>query len=99
MSRLHLAFFSPFNPEKSGVSDYSEELLPHLARSADVDLVADGYELSNHSIVRQFKVLDVSGFLSRAASFDMPVYQVANSAYQHGYMIPCMERYPGVVVL
>ncbi|HEY3442725.1 MAG TPA: glycosyltransferase family 4 protein [Paludibaculum sp.] len=99
MSRRRIAFFSPFSPERSGVSDYSEELLPHLAAGADVDLVADGYRLTNPAISAQFQTLNRDEFFSRADSYDMPVYQVANSLRQHGYMIPCMERFPGVVVL
>ena len=28
---MHLAYFSPLGPQRSGIADYSEELLPHLA--------------------------------------------------------------------
>lgn len=99
MSRPRIAFFSPFNPQRSGVSDYSEELLPYLARHADVDLVADGYSLSNPEIAGRFQTVSVDQFLTRAAGYRMPVYQVANSARQHAYMLPCLDRFPGVVVL
>jgi glycosyltransferase involved in cell wall biosynthesis len=99
MRRLRLAFFSPFNPQKSGVSDYSEELLPYLAEKADIDLITGPYPLSNPEMVRRFRVRSVDEFLADAASYDLPVYQVANSFEHHGYMLPAMERVPGVVVL
>lgn len=99
MSRARIAFFSPFNPQRSGVSDYSEELLPALSQKADVELVVDGYSLGNASIAGQFRVVTGPGFRATAAEYSMPVYQVANSAAQHGYMLPYLEEFPGVVVL
>ncbi|MFO7538913.1 MAG: hypothetical protein R6X32_12780, partial [Chloroflexota bacterium] len=36
--RLRLAYFSPLPPARSGIADYSAELLPHLARLADVTI-------------------------------------------------------------
>src|SRR5688572_32261198 len=98
MRRLRLAFFPPFNPEKSGVSDYSEELLPYLAEKADIDLVTGPYKLSNPSIAGKFRVLSAAEFLAHADDYDMPIYQIANSVHQHGYMVPCMLARPGVSV-
>ncbi len=98
MSRLRIAFFSPLNPQKSGVSDYSEELLPYLADHADLELVTGDYALSNGSIASRFPVLSASAFLRNRDRFDGAIYQLANSYYHHGYMIPCMERMPGLSV-
>src|SRR6202011_5709326 len=70
-----------------------------LAEKADVDLVAGPYQLSNPAITRRFRVLSGEEFRKQAARYDMTVYQVANSFYQHGYMIPYMRSHPGVVVL
>jgi len=99
MPRLRLAFFSPFNPQRTGVSDYSEELLPCLAEKADVDLVAGPYRLSNKAITSRFRLLHGEEFVANAASYDMSIYQIANSFPQHAYMIPFMESFPGVMVL
>ena len=42
---MRLALFSPFPPLASGIADYSYELLPQLARHAEVDLfIDDGYQ-------------------------------------------------------
>ena len=35
---LHLAYFSPLPPARTGIADYSQELLPHLAQSAQLTL-------------------------------------------------------------
>jgi hypothetical protein len=92
---MRIAFFSPFNPQKTGVSDYSEELLPHLAEHAEIDLVVNGYPLSNPGIGNRFRILTPHDFTSNPGRYDMAVYQLANNLEQHGYMIPCMKRAPG----
>jgi len=96
---MRLAFFSPFNPLKTGVADYSEELLPSLAEHSDVDLVVDRYALSNPAIRDRFRVLTPAQFIAHADRYDMAVYQLANSVDQHGYMVPCMKHAPGITVL
>jgi len=53
-----IAYFSPLNPQKSGISDYSEELLPHLARYFDIDLFVDGYQPSSDRIINDFRAYD-----------------------------------------
>ena len=99
MGRLRLAFFSPYRPQRSGIADYSEDLLPDLGNLADVDLVAGAYRLSNEAIARRFRVRTVAGFLAAPAAYDAAIYQVGNNLDHHGYMTTCMRRAPGILVL
>ena len=46
IDEMKLAVFSPLNPLRSGISDYTEQLLPYLARFADVDLFVAGFRPS-----------------------------------------------------
>lgn len=39
-SRRRIAYFSPLPPTRSGIADYSAELLPHLAQAAQITLFA-----------------------------------------------------------
>ena len=39
---MRVAYFSPFPPERTGISEYSELLLPALRERADVEVVARG---------------------------------------------------------
>ncbi len=98
MSKLRLAFFSPFSPQRSGIADYSEELLPSLAELAEVTLVAGSIPPSDE-VTRRFRVIGVEQFWRSRSSFDLPVYQVGNSLEHHGYMIDCVVRAPGLLVL
>ncbi len=99
MSRLRLAVFTPLNPLKSGISDYSEELLPRLGDMADLEIVTGPYKPTNESIRRRFEIIQTDEFLRRRSRYDSVVYQVGNSLPFHGYMVPCMRQVPGVVVL
>ncbi len=55
---MRLAYFSPLNPQPSGISDYSEELLPYLAAQAEITLFVDGFEPTNRAIRDRFTYHD-----------------------------------------
>ena len=55
---MKLAYFSPLLPHRSGISDYSEELLPYLARAAEITLFVDGFQPSNHAVTSRFEICD-----------------------------------------
>jgi len=84
----------------SGISDYSEELLPYLARHAQIDLFIDDYEPSNREIVDSFSIFHHQEFerLARERRYDMCLYQMGNSPY-HEYIYRQSLRHPGVTVL
>lgn len=98
--RPKAAFFSPLTPKKSGISDYSEELLPWLQFYIDVDLFVDDYQPSSEEIIRNFQVFSYRSFdqLFEERKYDIVIYQMGNSEF-HEYMYPILQRYPGLVVL
>jgi glycosyltransferase involved in cell wall biosynthesis len=57
--KLNLAYYSPLNPIQSGISDYSEDLLPYLAHYARLDLFVDNYIPTNQAITSAFAVYTV----------------------------------------
>ena len=97
-ARPRLAYFSPLPPEKSGISAYSAELLPELARFYNIEVVVDQDVVSNKWIEANFPVHSVSFFERHATEYDRIVYQMGNSPF-HIYMFDALRRYPGVVVL
>ena len=78
---LKLAYFSPLPPQPSGISDYSQELLPHLAAVADPHLFIDDYEPSDHTIKWRYPLRNYREFAWRQAEegFDSAVYQMATA--------------------
>jgi glycosyltransferase involved in cell wall biosynthesis len=97
---VRIAYFSPLNPQPTGISDYSEELLPHLARHAELDLFVDGYQPSNPVIVERFEVFDSRCFprLQRRRRYDVCLYHMGNDP-SHQYICETMLHYPGITVL
>lgn len=93
-----IAFWTPLNPCKSGISDYSESLLPHLSKYMDIDIYVDGYHPTNDSIVDQFAIYDALVYPTLTARYDINLYQIGNSSF-HEYMYNTLLNYPGVVVL
>jgi glycosyltransferase involved in cell wall biosynthesis len=100
MSRLRIAYWSPLNPCRSGISDYSENLLFHLAQYADIDIYVDGYTPTNEFIVDKFAVYDYKSYstLALEQGYDVNLYQMGNSPY-HEYIYETLLTEPGVVVL
>lgn len=95
--RPRLAYFSPLPPQRSGISDYSAELIPELARHYDIDVIAAHVaDVSANDL--PCVVRDVAWFMRHSADYDRVLYQVGNSHF-HSYMFPLIARYPGVVVL
>ncbi len=99
---MKLAFFSPLSPQRSGISNYSEDLLPFLAKGADIDLFTDKDIRPTHpAISDHFSVFPYTQFVERhqAASYDLCLYQMGNNPKYHHYMDNLIQMYPGIVTL
>jgi hypothetical protein len=94
---MRLAFFSPLNPVPSGISDYSEELLPLLARAFEIELIVDRYLPANPALSR-FPRHTPDEFKTRAHEFDLALYQMGNSP-AHAKIYKMLREIPGVVVM
>jgi len=93
-----LAYFSPLPPERSGIADYSAELLPELSRYYDIELIADLDLVGDVWLNANFPVKSVHWFEENPGHFDRVLYHFGNSVF-HGHMFGLLERVPGVVVL
>ena len=93
---MKLAYFSPLNPRRSGISDYSEALLPHLGKHAEIDIFVEDYRPENQEIAHLFPVRPWQEFERR--HYDAVLYQMGNNPY-HVYIRDLALRIPGVMVL
>src|SRR4029078_3082780 len=99
---MKLAYFSPLGPQRSGVSDYSEEILPHLAKDAEITLFVDGFQPSNPLLNSRFEVRDYrrkTSYLLEREDFDAVMYHMGNDHRYHSGIFDAMMRRPGIVVL
>lgn len=95
---LRLAYFSPLPPIRSGIADYSHDLLPELGKLAQITLYADNPAQVNQALVGQFPVRPMADFPDDHWRYDLPLYQMGNSQH-HAAMYSLALDYPGVVVL
>jgi glycosyltransferase involved in cell wall biosynthesis/SAM-dependent methyltransferase len=98
---MRLAYFSPLNPQPSGISDYSEELLPYLAAEAEITLFVDGFEPSNDAIRSQFTRQDYgrdASILKTLNDYDSIVYHVGNDHRYHAGILEVARKHPGIIV-
>ena len=99
MSALRrLAYFSPLPPERSGIADYSAELLPYLAELARVTLFATRPEQVAAELQAAFEVRSIADYGPESGRYDIAVYHMGNSLY-HETMYRVLLRYPGITVL
>jgi len=97
--RMRIAYVSPFPPQKSGIADYSAELLPHLMNYFDIDLfVQPDVKISDPFLRDNFRVYTWDTLLERRDGYATVVYQVGNSPL-HSPMTDLLREMPGVVVL
>ncbi len=92
---LALDYLSPLPPVRSGISDYSLELLPHLAERADVRVLRLPDLPLDPEIAARFRPVEAA----RAGEGGrLPLYQMGNNSYHAAVWELAMER-PGVLVL
>jgi hypothetical protein len=94
---MRLAVFSPLPPVKSGIADYTAELLGHLGERHQVEVfVASRDELARWPAGRAaFTAQTAHDFVWAAARtpFDLVVYQMGN-AWCHDYIWPYLLPIP-----
>ncbi|HET9228470.1 MAG TPA: glycosyltransferase family 4 protein [Thermoanaerobaculia bacterium] len=95
MTDLHLDYVSPLPPVRSGIADYSVDLLPHLAALADVRLIHLPGQPVAPGIVQAWPMAPAS---ETGKGGRLPLYQMGNNRYHEGVMELALGI-PGVLTL
>lgn len=97
---MKIAYCSPFSPLRSGISDFSEELVPELAKLVDIDLF---YEepIQNEELCSKFSCYDIKCLDDEkiSSAYDLIVYQMGNSFDCHKGIAEMMLKHPGILEL
>jgi len=108
---VRIAYWSPLPPLRSGIADYSAELLPALAREVDVEVelivpeswraVAAGPENAELAGLAGLTAHPERAFpgLLAAGRFDAVLYQLGNNRDYHASIYRALLEHPGVVAL
>ena len=97
---MRIGYCSPFNPMKSGISDFSEELVFALAKNMEV-VIFSPVVPSKKEILNSFEVHALSDLDREDVrnTLDHIVYHVGNNGRYHGEIVDMLEKYPGIVEL
>lgn len=95
--RSRLAYISPLPPARSGIADYSAELLPELSRYYDIDVII-AEPTTDPWINENCSVRSVNWFAKNSDDYDRVLYHFGNSDH-HQHMFQLLAEIPGIVVL
>lgn len=98
---MKINFFSPLTPQETGIAEYTQQLLVHLYKYADIILWTDqenwSIELEEYAKVRHYN--PVSLLSSELKTGDINIYNIGNNAKFHGSIWKVSQKYPGIVIL
>jgi len=96
--RPKMAYISPLPPERSGISDYSAELLPELSRHYDIDVIVAQDSVTDPWVSANCNIRNVEWFRTHANHYERVLYHFGNSHF-HQHMFELLEEQSGIVVL
>jgi glycosyltransferase involved in cell wall biosynthesis len=94
---MRVGFFSPLPPERSGIADYTFELLEYLREHVDVTAVVADNHLGTAVAPDGVDIVGASAVHSR--SFDCNVYQMGNNSKYHRFVYENALETPGLLVM
>ena len=97
---MRIGYCSPFNPMKSGISDFSEELVLALKKHEEV-VIFSPVKPCRQELAGTFEIHDLSELDNKTVreSLDEIVYHVGNSAQGHAEIVEKLRQYLGIVEL
>ncbi|MDH7512481.1 MAG: glycosyltransferase family 4 protein [Clostridiales bacterium] len=97
---MKIALFSPLHPMKSGIADYTEEMLPLLRKHFEIDLYVDSkFVPTSPSLRSEFGVFHFQPGSFSASEYDAVVYHMGNYYPAHRFVYEALRTNPGIVVL
>ena len=97
---MKIAYCSPFNPVKSGISDFSEELIFELKKYAKVDIFYDK-EPNNLEVAREFKYFNIKELykVDMQSKYDVCVFHMGNNFDYHKEIKEVFLKCKGILEL
>lgn len=97
-SRPKLAYVSPLPPERTGIANYSAELLPALASHYEIEVIVAQDAVADPWINDNCSVCTTRWFRENVGQYDRVLYHFGNSVC-HQHMFDLLQVAPGIVVL
>ena len=98
MEKLPLLYASPFPPQKSGISDYSEDLVKALSERFDVTLYVKDRSIDER-FKKQYKIEYSDSNTVQWDKYPCRIYNIGNNPEFHSYIYQACISHPGLVIL
>ncbi|PMB27989.1 glycosyltransferase [Fischerella thermalis] len=99
--KLHfykIAYVSPWPPQRSGIANYSYEIVRHLKEYADITLYVDNEQECRIDTL-ELPIKNISALPKDIDKYDCIVYHIGNNTKFHKEIYRMAWQYPGIVVL
>lgn len=97
-----IALLTPLHPQKTGIAEYIEEMLPylrkHLGESYQIDLFVDNSCLNESNRITNHQCHDIDEYELMHEEYDITIYQIGNNQL-HIKMYMLALKYPGIIVI
>lgn len=94
--KFKMAFISPLPPERSGIADFSAELLPALAEFYDIDVFVDIQVIRSNQSSNNYNLKNLQDLPLEYELYDRVFYHIGNSP-NHSRAAELVNKCPGVV--
>ena len=97
---MKVAYFTPINPQKSGIADYSErEVLPYLSKYMDIDIfIDDNIKPNSEFLINNFAIHPYTEYEKKKDQYEIAIYNMGNNGL-HEFIFNCLRKYPGITVI
>lgn len=95
----HIGWFSALPPTRSGIADYSVELLTLLSGRCRITVFHAQPDAVDPALQRSFDIRPITSFPTAFWEIDLPVYQMGNHPGHQAALYPWLRTYPGLMVL
>lgn len=96
---MKIAYVSPLSPIKSGISDYSEELLPFILEKFKVDVFTCKYTPINSEVKKNHSVFLIRKLEEKHKEYHCIIYHMGNNYEYHHEIFEAIKKFPGIVVM
>jgi len=98
VAKKKMAFFTPLPPIRSGISEYSVDMLNELCNCFDIDVFIDEGYTPNVNFNSNIRIANHREFESCAHRYEKYIFQIGCNKI-HEYMFEYIRKYGGIVVL
>lgn len=98
---MKIAYFTPMNPQKSGISDFSEELVLKLCELCEIEIFTSNVNVSNREVKNRIIIHSINDYYNEniRKTFDLAVFHVGNNYQFHKEIVDCFMKFGGVLEL